>query len=227
MNSIDYNIWSPRNVAFVVAITALINALLFAGLPWLTRVADRERDTKMVTPYLLTPRREPKMVDSEKEKRLRREELKKPPKPKSRSSSAKREMNAPKFGFEFGEGGFGQGVAVGGIDTAAFGLDMDEFGFDLSQVDKAPRIIRRVTPMYPFSAKRKGLSGWVMIKCLVGKDGLATKIAAVDSQPKDILDVFGPACVEAVKKYRFSPGEIGGDPVPTRVAFRIIFELES
>jgi protein TonB len=117
-------------------------------------------------------------------------------------------------------------MAVAAIDMAAFGLDMDDFGFDLSQVDKEPRIIRKVLPIYPFIAQRKGLKGWVMMKCLVSKDGQATKIRAVESEPKDVLEIFGPACVTAVKKYRFSPGEIGGDPVPTKVAFRIVFELD-
>jgi len=226
MSSITYSVWGLRNLVFVVLVTALINVLLFAGLPWLTRVADRERDRKMVIPYLLTPRRAPKPIDAEKEKRLRKQELKQAPKPKSKSSSAKRKLDMPKFGFEFGEGGFGDGMAVAMIDAGSFGLDMDKFGFDLSQVDKAPRIIRKVLPMYPFNAKRQGLRGWIKIRCLVGKDGQATRIAAVEAKPKEILDVFGPVCVEAVKKYRFSPGEIGGDPVPTRVAFRIIFELD-
>jgi protein TonB len=213
-------------MVLVVGVTALINVLLFAGLPWLTRVADRDRDTKMATPFLLTPRRAPKKIEQEKEKRLRQQELKQAPKPKNRSSSAKRDLNRPKIGFEFGEGGFGDGMALAMIDPGAFGIDMDEFGFDLSQVDKAPRFLRKVRPLYPFSAKRQGLKGWVLMRCLVGKDGLATRIRAVKSEPDDVLDVFGPACVEAVKKYRFSPGEIGGDPVPTRVAFRIIFELD-
>lgn len=226
MNSITHNIWSPRDVALVVVGTAVIVALLFGGLPWLSSVAERERDTKMVTPYLLTPRRAPKKIETEKEKRLRRQELKQAPKPRTRSSAAKRELNRPKFGFEFGEGGFGEGMAVASIDMAAFGLNMDDFGFDLTQVDKPPRIIRKVLPIYPFSAKRQGLKGWVLMRCLVGKDGLATKIAAVESDPPEVLEIFGPPCVEAVKKYRFSPGEIGGDPVPTRVAFRIIFELD-
>jgi protein TonB len=225
MNSLTYNMWNRRDVALVIAVTALINVLLFAGLPWLTQVADRERDTKMVTPYLLTPRRAPKKIETEKEKRLRQQELKQAPKPQSKSSSATRELNKPTFGFEFGEGGFGEGMAVAAIDMASFGLDMDEFGFTLDQVDKAPEYLRKVDPIYPFSAKRQGLKGWVKIRCLVGKDGLATKIRAVDSEPKDVLDIFGPVCVEAVKKYRFRPGEIGGEPVPTKVGFRIVFEL--
>jgi protein TonB len=102
---------------------------------------------------------------------------------------------------------------------------MDEFGFDLAQIDKPPKYLRRIEPIYPFCADRPGLKGWIKIKCLVGTDGLTTKIEAVEADPADILKLFGPPCVEAVKKWRFIPSEIGGDPVQTRVAFRIMFEL--
>ena len=54
---------------------------------------------------------------------------------------------------------------------------------------------------------------------------MATKIEAVEADPEDILELFGPPCVDAVKKWRFYPGEIGGDPVQTRVAFKITFDL--
>jgi protein TonB len=132
----------------------------------------------------------------------------------------------PKFGFEFGQGGFGDGIAVE-FDAAGFGLNMEDFGFDVTQVDKAPRAIRRVNPVYPFSAKRRGVRATVTIRCLVDKDGNPQKIVAAECDPEDAIDIFGPPAVAAVQKWRFSPGEIGGDPVPTRVAFRIIFELES
>ena len=124
----------------------------------------------------------------------------------------------------FGEGGLGDGIAVE-FDAAGLGLNMDEFGFDLSRVDKAPRVIQRVLPMYPFSAKSQGIRARVKIRCLVDKDGNPQNIVAAECDPEDALDIFGPPAVEAVKKWRFSPGEIGGDPVQTRVAFWIIFEL--
>jgi protein TonB len=209
----------------VIVITAVINIFLFAGLPWLTRVADRDRERKIVPLQILTPRRPPKKAESEREKRLRMEELKQAPKPKLKTAAADRQLNKPMFGFEFGTGGFGDGVAVE-FDRGGFELNMEDFGFDVSQVDKPPRYLRRIPPVYPFSAKRKGLRGWVMIKCLVDKNGMPTKITATKADPPDVLDDFGPICVKAVEKWRFYPGEIGGDPVPTRVAFRVQFELD-
>lgn len=217
---------SHRDVALAVVGTAVIVALLFGGLPWLSQVAERDRETKMVTPYLLTPRKAPKKIETEKEKRLRQEELKQAPKPERRSESARRELNRPKFGFEFGKGGFGDGMALAMIDPGAFGLDMDGFSFDLSQVDKAPRAIRKPKPIYPFSAQRRGIVAKVKIRCVVNREGIPERIQAAECDPEDQLDVFGPPAVAAVKKWRFSPGEIGGDPVPTKVVFYMRFEME-
>jgi len=227
MNSIKHNVRRPQQVVLAVAVTVLFNALLFAGLPWLNQVVDREPTKKTVKLTLLTPRRQPKAPESEKEKRLRMEELKLAPKPKSQSRIANQQTNKPMFGFEFGQGGFGDGIAVATINPEEFGLNMEEFGFSLSQVDKAPRAIRKISPVYPFSAKNRGIRAKVKIRCLVDKNGMPQKIVAAECYPEDVLDIFGPPAVTAVKQWRFSPGEIGGDPVPTRVAFNIIFDLDS
>ena len=97
------------------------------------------------------------------------------------------------------------------------------YEYSLDQIDKAPSIIERILPVYPYSATMLRIPARVKIKCLVDEDGLAQKIEAIECDPEDALDVFGPPAVEAVKEWRFSPGEIGGDPVPTRVAFWIVF----
>ena len=96
------------------------------------------------------------------------------------------------------------------------------YEYSLDQIDKAPRIIERILPVYPQSAITQGIKAKV-----TGTDGLATEIEAVKADPEEALDVFGPPAVEAVKKWRFSPGEIGGEPVTTRVAFNVVFELPS
>jgi len=80
--------------------------------------------------------------------------------------------------------------------------------------------------MYPFSAISRGIRARVKIICLVDKEGIPQNIVA-ECDPEDALDIFGPPAVAAAKKWRFSPGEIGGDPVPTRVTFNMFFEPDS
>jgi protein TonB len=99
--------------------------------------------------------------------------------------------------------------------------------YDLNQVDKPPSFLQRVNPVYPSNAITQGMRAKVKINCLVDEEGIAQNIIAAKCDPEDALDVFGPPSVEAVKKWRFNPGEIGGESVPTRIAFNIIFELDS
>ncbi len=221
MNAITYNIWHPRHLWPVIVYTALINGLLFASLPWLTRAVGTGPHIEKVSPYVIIPSKMPKTLHPE-QKRL----IEKPIEPPSKRSIKPeiRQKNVP--GIKFLTATPGEGVPVVIIDPEETVPEWKEIIFNPSQLDKAPRVIRKVPPIYPFDAKRQGLTGWVMIRCLVGKDGLATKINAVESDPPDALDIFGPSAVDAVKKWRFSPGEIGGDPVPARVAFRVIFEID-
>ena len=227
MNSIKHNVRRLQQLVLTVALAVLINALLFAGLPWLNRVVDRDRERKTVPLQILTPRKPPKKADSEKEKRLRMEELKLAPKTMVKKRPATRLINKPKFGFEFSKSGFGDGIAVATIDPGASVINLEDFGFELKDVDRAPRAIRKIPPVYPYKAKSRGIRAKVKIRCLVDKNGMPQKIIAAECDPPDVFDIFGPPAVEAVKKWRFSPGEIGGDPVPTMVAFPIIFELDS
>jgi hypothetical protein len=108
--------------------------------------------------------------------------------------------------------------------TGAQGLRV----YDLSKVEIAPRIIKRVSPMYPLSAKIQGLEirAKVRIKCLVDKDGIPQNIWAAECDPEDALNIFGPPAVRSVSQWEFSPGKIAGEPVATRIAFWVDFELD-
>jgi protein TonB len=222
VKAITYNAWNPRHLGLVIVITALINGLLFASLPWLTHVVDSGPDTGITPPYVIIPPKIRKTPQpQEKNRRIEKpiDSLLKPSiKPETR------QKNVPDIGFVMTKSN--EGVPVIIIDPEETVPEMKEFIFDPSQLDKAPRVIRKVPPIYPFDANKQGLTGWVLIRCLVDKDGLATRINAVESDPPDALDTFGPSAVDAVKKWRFRPGEIGGDPVPTRVVFRVVFEID-
>lgn len=98
--------------------------------------------------------------------------------------------------------------------------------YNLDQLDKAPKPIQRDLPMYPFSAKSQLIKAKVKIKCLVDKEGIPQNIVVVECDPEGVRDVFSPPAVEAVKKWCFIPGEIGGKPVRTRIAFWLYFELD-
>ncbi len=224
MAAMTYNAWHPRHLGFVIVVTALINGSLFAALPWLTRIVGNDTPIETVSPYVFFPKNQPKPPKPEIDRRITDRNLPPPPKP-TLLESAKKNLKRD-FDILTGIGGLKGDVKVAVLDPKSISVDPKDFIFEPDQLDKEPRIIRKVPPIYPFTAKKQGIKAKVKMRCLVDKDGMPQKIVAAECDPEDALDLFGPPSVEAVKKWRFSPGEIRGDPVPTRVVFNLFFELD-
>ena len=221
MNAMTYNAWNPRHLGFVIVFTALINVSLFAALPWLTRIVDNDPPGENVSPYIVLPKTQPKPPEPRRDKRIIEQEL--PQLPRTTTQPKSKQL-VRKFEIEMGKPGERGGVFIDNVRKTF--PPMEKIIFPRDQLDKEPRIIRRVRPVYPFSAKSQGITAKVKIRCLVDKNGMPQKIVAAECDPADVMDIFGPPAVKAVEKWRFSPGEIGGDPVQTRVAFNVFFELD-
>ncbi len=99
-------------------------------------------------------------------------------------------------------------------------LSAKEFG--LGEVDQVPRIIRRVEPMYPYSARIRGITGKVIVKFLVDTKGYVRKPVILKATPSGIFD---DTVLRAVRKWRFKPGYWRGHPVATWVVLPIQFKL--
>ena len=94
--------------------------------------------------------------------------------------------------------------------------------YELGEVDSVPRLRKKVEPFYPHSARRRGISGRVVIKCLVTEDGLPTRISIIESTPSGI---FEDSVIDAVRKWRFTPGTYQGRAVATWIMAPFRFDL--
>ena len=79
-------------------------------------------------------------------------------------------------------------------------------------------------PVYPFQAKRRGIEGWVRVSFLVNTQGDVEDISILESSPEEIFD---GSVLNALPRWKFSPGTIQGVAVKTRVETTIRFELEN
>ncbi len=79
----------------------------------------------------------------------------------------------------------------------------EEFGRGAVRLanEKRPKIIRKVNPIYPDEAKKKGLQGVVTVEAVLGKDGRVKTARAVGS-PEPLL---AQAALDAVKKWEYEP----------------------
>jgi TonB family protein len=69
-------------------------------------------------------------------------------------------------------------------------------------------MIRHVDPVYPAEAKKKHISGDVLLKILINKEGHVVDAVIVKGDP-----MLASAAMEAVKQWRFQPYLLDGEPI--------------
>jgi TonB family protein len=85
----------------------------------------------------------------------------------------------------------------------------------------APRLIDQAQPEYTNKARKAKKEGTVTIGVTVDVKGTTQDIQVEHSLAPD-LDA---AAVRAIKKWRFEPGKLNGQPVPVRLQIEIEFHL--
>lgn len=93
--------------------------------------------------------------------------------------------------------------------------------YDAADVDSPPKIVRQMPVKYPAQAKREGITGKVVIRCLIGVNGKAGKLEVVESEP---AGVFDDSALSTLKYWQFRPGIKSGELVATWVKVPFKFE---
>ena len=130
-------------------------------------------------------------------------------------------LSANLAGLDFGLGDAGDaalaqatGALVGEMGTAV----MDE-----GEVEVAPTATERSPPSFPARARALGQAGWVTLSFVVDIDGSTQDVHVVEADPPGVFD---DAALDAVKQWRFDPGQDEGAPVAVRVRQTLRFELQ-
>nr|WP_245168279.1 energy transducer TonB [Desulfobaculum xiamenense] len=110
------------------------------------------------------------------------------------------------------------------LASAAPSISTPSAGFELGEVDTPPRLTRPVRPVYPYTARRKGITGVVTVRFLVDAAGNVSRPVIVRAEPQG---VFEAAVLDAVARWRFHPGVYQGSAVPTWVEVPLRFDLDS
>jgi len=110
-------------------------------------------------------------------------------------------------------------------DMSQFSLDpMGPTGQPWAAVDSSLVILNRREPIYPPTAARRGVEGWVKLQFTVGVDGQVQDAVVVEAQPSNLFD---RAALQAVRQWRFKPRRINGQAVVTPVVQTLSFRLDT
>lgn len=94
--------------------------------------------------------------------------------------------------------------------------------FNMQEVDRQPRVISKIEPIYPYRARQRDITGKVVLKFLIDQKGRPKKISVLKAEPDG---VFEKSAISAVEKWKFEPGYYQGHPVATWVTLPIRFNL--
>ena len=85
---------------------------------------------------------------------------------------------------------------------------------------QAPKLLRRVSPVYPPSALSANIQGRVRFTATIGKDGTIRNVQAVSGPP-----VLIPAATAAVKQWVYQPMMLNGEPTEVVTQIDVNFAL--
>ncbi len=92
---------------------------------------------------------------------------------------------------------------------------------ELWMVEQPPKVLKKVLPAYPDSARKAQVEGKVFARVLVGRKGQVAHIDRIEGP-----QVFQRAVAQAAKAWEFAPAVQNDRPVPVWVSLPFVFELE-
>ena len=107
--------------------------------------------------------------------------------------------------------------AVYMTNYTAFAQQADKVGPNVT----APKLIYKVEPSYEPSAKEDKIEGPVLLSIVVTKDGLADQIVV----KKSLDPRLDEKAIEAVKQWRFKPGQKNGEDTNVQATIEVKFRL--
>jgi TonB family protein len=136
---------------------------------------------------------------------------------KAYDRSAQLLAGAREVGARYNEGAIAQAEA----DLAAA---RDQAALQTSVVSAASlKRTRTVNPVYPESARKRGVEGWVEMAFTVTPEGRVEDVEVRNSSP---AEVFDDAATRAIRQWRFEPVERNGQKVAQRAMVRLRFEQQ-
>jgi TonB family protein len=84
-----------------------------------------------------------------------------------------------------------------------------------------PEEVDRVTPRYPMMARRANVSGSVVVRGIVRRDGTIDNVEII----KDLPFGLGDAARQAVEQWRFRPASYRGEPIDVYYTVTVNFRL--
>jgi periplasmic protein TonB len=104
-------------------------------------------------------------------------------------------------------------VGFGEVQRITAAEKVQDEVFSVSELEKRPEAVSQVAPTYPAELRKAKIEGVVTLVFLLGEDGRVEEARIENSSRPE----FEKPALEAIRKWRFRPGEKDGERVRTCV----------
>jgi TonB family protein len=119
----------------------------------------------------------------------------------------------------------GMGASGAGLEAATAAVSKAKRKADAVAKPQPVRddmVVKSVTPEYPAKAQRRRVEGYVDLHFTTNEAGEVVDVAVAKAEP---AEVFDDAAIRALKKWKFKPLVIDGEPTSQRLALRMRFAM--
>lgn len=205
---------SPRNDLAAIGLGLLLVASTFALLPLLMTLPNPWDGTKMEPVKPVTEPTPDSIPIEEPKPEIPKQEIEKPkiePPPHQMSLQLMEALLNPRAN--------GTGISVDFGET--FMPKAEDIRIFLTgELDKKPRVLIAVKPLYPYDLQRAKTAGYAIVQFVIGPDGKVSRPRVVKSTHRS----FEQAAIDAVLKSKWQPGRKDGKAVYSQVKLPVNFQ---
>lgn len=120
------------------------------------------------------------------------------------------------------EGAVAGGAIPDDVEPPPVTVPVEEIYYKSSELDVQPHPLAQVDLVYTPEQIIQGMRGWVKLLLLLDEAGRVRHVEVLESDPPS---VFEDGALAAFRATPFAPGQIGGEPVKSRLVVKIDFSL--
>ncbi len=194
-----------------------ITALLFLAIPMTQLFIQYEKSSELIDTLDMAPPPPPPPLEDEP-----------PPPPQEEEPPPEFDTSPPPISLEqinmSLEPGIGSSLS-GDFALPTFDVDTKNLGsldiFNINDLENKPSPRRQGSPRYPSEARRKGIGGRVTAEFIIDENGDVSQVTIIRSSD----NIFENPTIDAIRKWKFTPGEKDGRKVKTRTRITIPYDL--
>lgn len=207
-------------LAISVAGSVALTLILFGAIPFAHRVATPRGAVELVK---LGEFEKPPEEEKEPEKAQEEPEKKEEKPPEPVLTDAPIEIALPYANLEIASGTGGAFWGSGESEVKQFVEDLVTDTVDVSELQKRPEPVSTVNPVYPEALKKAKVEGLVTLVFVLSEEGRVEDPRVENSTRSE----FDKPALDAIRKWRFRPGEKDGAPVRTFIRQALRFRVPS